>query len=206
MRQILVLVLVSVLGFAHSPVAGQSHTSAASPTEAQLRSRIAILERDLAGLQADFDLLVKTCQDAAPRSTAPSHDAAAAERLERASAALAEARAAEENRLTQQRFQQQLENDLWFVKSVDFGVTEANKTFMRFGWNVVLNNGIDRPQSFDVVVYFLDGRGLVVDTARVYGRTIRAFSEETIYGATLIGMPGATSVVRVRAEAVRKSR
>ena len=54
----------------------------------------------------------------------------------------------------------------WYVKSVDFGVTEANKVFIRFRWKVVIHNGIDRAQAFDLAAPFIDDRDFVVDTDR----------------------------------------
>jgi hypothetical protein len=136
--------------------------------------------------------------------TAP-REIAAADRLERATSALQTAQIEADNRVELAR-QQQIDDTLWFVKSVTFGVTETNKVFMRYGWTVTIKNGLDRNQAFDFIVQFLDKDGLMIDSARVYGETIAAFDERTINGDKLVSMPGGSLVAKVQAVATRKSR
>src|SRR4030095_10913170 len=99
--------------------------------------------------------------------------------------------------------QRRLENAAWFVKDVDFGVTEQNRVFVRFGWKVTVKNGIPRPQTYDVEVQFLDSRGLVVTTDRLYLQTISAQDEQTLRSDALISLPAGSAVAGVRAVARR---
>jgi hypothetical protein len=134
-----------------------------------------------------------------PPSVAPSTN----ELLDRARAVAAQLALEEFNRRQADEQQRRLENAAWFVKDVDFGVTEQNRVFMRFGWRVTVKNGIPRPQTYDVEVQFLDSRGLVVDTARRYRQTIAAQDEQTLRGDALISVPAAFGVTQVNAIARR---
>jgi hypothetical protein len=91
------------------------------------------------------------------------------------------------------------------VRNPDFGVTEANRIFVRYGWKVTVKNGIPRPQIFDVVVQFLNARGLVIDTARLYQQGIAGQDEQTIQGDKLISQPGAQQVASISIVAIRQA-
>lgn len=181
---------------------------AAPLTNAQLRAKVVALEQELIGLRNDNTILITACANAQaqPPTAAPAVADQAEEQIARAKARLEQVKLETFNRQEQQRQQQELDDASWIVRDVGFGVTEANQVFIRFGWKVTIKNGLDRTQAFDLAVQFLDGNGLVVDTARVYGATINAFDERTITESELISMPGAQRVASVKAIATRKSR
>jgi hypothetical protein len=162
-------------------------------TNAALHAKVAALEQELATLQRDYQQLLTGCPSPSP---APA-DTEVADRL---AATLHTAAIDDEQRLQQER----LENESWYVKDLGFGVTEANRVFMHYAWKITVKNGIPRPQTFDVVVQFLDERDLVVDTARLYGQRIAAQDEQMITGDKLVSMPGALRVTQVKAVAIRK--
>jgi hypothetical protein len=133
----------------------------------------------------------------------PSVASSTSELLERAKMAAEQQALEEYNRREALQQQRRLEDAAWFITDVDFGVTEQNSVFVRFGWKVTVKNGIPRPQTYDVEVQFLDSRGLVVDTARRYRQTIAAQDEQTLRGDALISVPAAFGVTQVNAIARR---
>jgi len=172
-------------------------------TSAELQAKVAALEQELGNVQRDYQLLLTTCQaPAAIRTVADAN--AAAERLALAAKDLQNAQANAENRAEQLQHQQRVQDDLWRVKSVDYGITESNRIFIRFGWTVTISNGLDTTQAFDVTVQFLDKHGLVVDSQRKYGVVVGAFDEGTIRDSALVSMPGALNVASVHAVASRR--
>lgn len=136
---------------------------------------------------------------APPPSVAPS----TTELLERARAAAAQQTLEEFNQRQAVEQQRRLEDAAWFVKDVDFGVTEQNRVFVRFGWKVTVKNGIPRAQTYDMELQFLDSRGLVVNTERRYRQTIAAQDEQTLRGEALISVPAAFRVTQINAVATR---
>ncbi|HWF85397.1 MAG TPA: hypothetical protein VG222_11135 [Vicinamibacterales bacterium] len=202
------LTLAALFALTLAPVL-HAQSPAPSITNANLRSQVSALQQEILGLQRDYQMLLTTCQNTPPAPSSPAAlngDAAMADRLERAASRLQQVQLDADNRLAQQRQQQLIDDDLWVVKSADFGVTESNRVFVRYAWNVTIKNGLDRTQAFDVAVQFLDKDDLVIDTARVYGHTIAAYDETTINGDKLVSMPGALRVAKVTAVATRKSR
>ena len=77
-------------------------------------------------------------------------------------------------------------------------VTEQNDMWWRYGYRLtVRNNGIDDdPQSFEI--QFLDGDGYVIDTKPVRA-VIKSGATEIITGDTLIDLPGAARVSKLKA-------
>jgi hypothetical protein len=179
--------IVSIVLFALS--ADLRAQSPATPrTNAELRTRVAELEQQLLKLLGDHQrlesdykvLLTATCPTPSP---APLFMSPPAPTTPIASTATPE-------------------TDLppGFIKSVEFGVTERNRVFWRYAWNVtVYNGGSDRRHTFDVVMQFLDQNGLVIDTDRAYRQTVDAFAERTLRGAALVGLPEAVNVASVHA-------
>jgi hypothetical protein len=129
---------------------------------------------------------------------------AAAERLERAAAALKQAQLEAESRLQQLREDQRLQQQLWQVQSVDYRVTEVNSVFARFAWKVTVWNGGTAVRRFDLEIQFLDKGGFVVDRAYQFGQVIGPMDVKTITGDDLVRMPGAQTVASVKAMATPK--
>ena len=133
-----------LIGWLMIIAAGTLHAAGrdeSSPTAAESEARVAVLEQDLARLQQDYQLLLTTACPSQPPSAAPS----AGDRFERAAS---EQRAVEEaNRAAVLQQQQRLEDMAWYVRDLDFGVTERNNVFVRFGWKVTVRNGIPRRQT-----------------------------------------------------------
>lgn len=173
-------------------------------TNAELRAKVAALQRDIEGLQRDQRLLMMACQ-AGPVVPAPMVDTPAAmvAALAAGVSRVAEIEASNQRDREYELQQQRLENAAWYVKDVDFGITESNRVFIRYGWKVTIKNGIPRPQTFDLVVQFLNKEDLVIDSVRLYRQGIAAQDEKTITGDVLISMPGALNVTSVKAMATR---
>jgi hypothetical protein len=92
-----------------------------------------------------------------------------------------------------------VDDDLFWIASVDYGITETTAAFIRFGWKVTIHNGLARNEVFDVTVQFLNKDDLVIDSARLGVQTIRAFEEQTVTGDAVIRLPAALNVVSAKA-------
>jgi hypothetical protein len=104
-------------------------------TPAQLRAKVKALEEELAGVRRDFELLLTTVNaGSSPAQPTP-------EERERAALAAKEQAIYEANQRAYDQQLRQLEDASWYVKDVDFGVTEQNRTFARFGWKATIHNG-----------------------------------------------------------------
>ncbi len=91
------------------------------------------------------------------------------------------------------------DDDLFWIASVNYGVTETTTAFMRFGWKVTIHNGLGRNETFDVTVQFLTKDDLVIDSGRLGVQTIRAFDEQTVTGDVIIRLPAALNVASAKA-------
>jgi hypothetical protein len=99
--------------------------------------------------------------------------------------------------------ERRIDNDSWYVQVMDYLAIEATTEWTRYGWTVKINNGIGRPQTFNLVVQFVDKNGLVIDTDRLNNESIGALEDHTMQGNKVIAMPGAAEVVRVNVRASR---
>jgi hypothetical protein len=178
-----------------------SAPSGALPNATEAADRIATIEKEIARLRTENEML-RTTSVARPSVT----DTTTADRLETAVAAFQQSQLDAANRRAQQEQNERLENASWYVKDATFGTTEVNSVFIRYGWAVTVKNGISRAQTFDLAVQFLDKNGLVIDTSHVYGRGIAAQDEQTIRGDALIRLPAALNVASVQAVATRKAK
>ena len=195
--------MIFICGLATIPatVHAQQKTPASERTltAAELRARVNALEQELAGIQRDFQLLLttaSTCSSASP--TQPT-----AEERDRATLAAKEQAIYEANERAYDEQLRQLENASWYVRDVDFGVTEQNRVFARFGWKATIHNGTPRAQTDDVEVQFLDDRDLIVATDRLYRRVIEAQGEQVLRGNVLIRFPSALKVTKITVVAKR---
>ena len=96
-----------------------------------------------------------------------------------------------------------IEDANWYVKDPTFGVTEQNDVFFRYGWKVTIHNGTPRRHIYDVEVQFLDDRGLIVNTDRLYRQVIEGQAEQVLRGDALIRVPAALKVTKVNVVAKR---
>jgi hypothetical protein len=92
-----------------------------------------------------------------------------------------------------------VDDDLFWIESVNYGVTETTAAFMRFGWKATIHNGLGRNEMFDLTVQFLNKDDLVIDSSRLGGYTIRAFEEQTVTGDVVIRLPAALNVASAKA-------
>jgi hypothetical protein len=92
-----------------------------------------------------------------------------------------------------------VDDDLFWIADVKYGVTETTSAFMRFGWKVAIHNGLGRNEVFDVTVQFLNKDDLVIESGRLGVQTIRAFDEQTVTGDVIIRLPAALNVVSAKA-------
>jgi hypothetical protein len=195
--------MMFVCGLAAIPatVAAQQKTppSEKALTPAQLRARVKALELELAGVRRDYELLLGTVT--ARSSGTPS--VPTAEERDRAALAAKEQAIYEANQRAYDEQLRQLEDASWYVKGVDFGVTEQNRVFARFGWKATIHNGTPRAHTYDVEVQFLDDRGLIIDTDRLYRHVIAGQDEQVLRGEALVGFPAAVNVKKVNVIAKR---
>jgi hypothetical protein len=187
-----VAALVAGVGVA----AGSYAQAPAAPlTAVELRARVAVLEQDLAGLRKDYQLLLTTCQSPAP--------APRTARTERVAAALPTVVAETSGKTSKQQDEQRLDNDSWYVQVMDYAAIDSSPEWTQYGWTVRIKNGIGRPQTFDLVVQFVDKDGLVIDSDRLNNESIAALEEHKMHGTKMIARPGALEVVRVNVLATR---
>jgi hypothetical protein len=92
-----------------------------------------------------------------------------------------------------------VDDDLFWVEDLHYGVTETTSVSMRFGWRVMVHNGLGRNEVFDVTVQFLNEDDLVIGSSHIGVQTIHAFDEQTVTGDTVIGLPAALKVASAKA-------
>ena len=191
-----VLVLAVVTAALGLGAGSQAQAPDAPLSAPELRLRVAALEQDLAGLRKDYQLLLTTCQSQAP--------ALPATRTERQPAAVATVPAAAPMNGSKLDEERRVDNDSWYVQVMDYVVIETSAEWTRYGWTVKIKNGIRRPQTFDLIVQFLDKDGLVIESDRLTNETVAAVDEQTMQGNKAIAMPGALGVVKVNVIATRR--
>jgi hypothetical protein len=190
-----VLVLAVVTAAVGLGAGSQAQAPDPPLSASELRLRVAALEQDLAGLRKDYQLLLTTCQNQAP--------ALPATRAGRQPAAVATVPAAAPMNGSKLDEERRVDNDSWYVQVMDYVVIETSAEWTRYGWTVKIKNGIRRPQTFDLVVQFLDKDGLVIESDRLTNETVAAVDEQTMQGNKAIAMPGALEVVKVNVIATR---
>jgi hypothetical protein len=176
--------------FAASLAAQRTSRSTKQPTNAQLQARIIQLEDDNAVLTRNYDLLRASCQSEVERNA---HPATASDPVAQ------EATAAKDTPGGVRRPPRNIEDDLFHIVDVNYGVTETASTYMRFGWKVTIRNGLGRNEVFDITVQFLDKNDLVIGTAALGVQTIRAYDEQAVTGDVIIRLPAALNVASAKA-------
>jgi hypothetical protein len=147
-------------------------------TTAELRLRIATLERDLASLQKDYQLLVAACRQPA--------SALAPTPLENVSPGPSEP-----------------QPEPWSVLGTNYTITEDNLLYIRYAWTITITNADSEPRSFDISAQFVDEQGIVVRTARLPRTTVEAFGGQRTFGSdTRIDKPAALRVRDVQITAI----
>ena len=140
-------------------------------TIAELRVRIASLERDLASSQKDYQQLLATCGQTPvpPLATAPESPAPSPT--------------------------DEPQPDPWFIQGTGYTVTEDNLLYTRYAWTITITNADSKARVFDVSAAFVDEQGLVVRTGRLFGTTVEAFGGQRTFGSdTRIDKPAALRV------------
>jgi hypothetical protein len=195
---------VGIMTLLAASVAAQRTTrGAARPlTNAQLQAKVRSLEDENASLQRDYDKLRAFCQDAGVRVDQPPPDSGPSPN--QAAPVTKEAQSGPGAPVVKRRAPRNVEDDLWRIVAIDYGVTESSQQSMRFGWKVTISNGLDHAETFDLTVQFLDKNGLVVETSREEHQTIRASDQQTLTGDVIIRMPAALGVASAKAIANRR--
>jgi hypothetical protein len=88
----------------------------------------------------------------------------------------------------------------WRIVSIDARVTEANTTWSRYAWKLMLGNDSDKPQLFRGTIEFQDSEGFIVDTGDTGTMVVPAQSEQVFTGFTLIRAEAAGKVSRTVAK------
>jgi hypothetical protein len=149
-------------------------------TVAELRARIATLERDLASLQNDYQLLLAACPQ-------PPIDPAAAP-FENVAPGQGDS---------------EPQPDPWFVEGTGYTIAEDNLLYTRYAWTITITNADSTPRSFDISAEFLDDQGIVVSTGRLFRTTVEAFGgQRTFASDTRIDKPAALRVRDVQITAI----
>jgi hypothetical protein len=161
------------------------------PTLAQLQARINQLEDDNAVLMRNYDLLLASCQSPVERNA---HPPAAGDPV-------AQDTTTARDTITGgvRRPPRNVDDDLFHIVDVNYGVTETASTYLRFGWKVTIRNGLGRNEVFDLSVQFLDKNDLVIGTSTLGVQTIRAYGEEAVSGDVIIRLPAALNVASAKA-------
>jgi len=202
-RAVRVVAIALGFGLMAVPTTVYAQKKTAAPerpvSSADLRAKVTALEEELAGVRRDYQLLLASVST----RSAPPQNGPTTQDAERAALASKQEAIYEANQRAYDEQLRQLEDASWYVKDVDFGVTEQNRVFARFGWKATIHNGTPRAQTYDLEVQFLDDRGLIVDTDRLYGRVVEAKGENVLRGDALIGFPAAVNVKKVNVIAKR---
>jgi hypothetical protein len=168
----------------------QQASRASQPlTKSQLQAKVHALEEENAVLTRNYDLLLASCRSRVPQDAQPTGASESAAPNTTATGAAGSAR----------RVPRNVDDDLFWVEDLHYGVTETTSTSMRFGWKVTVHNGLNRNEVFDVTVQFLNKDQLVIDTSHIGVQTIRAFDEQTVTGDTVIRLPAAMNVTSATA-------
>lgn len=154
-------------------------------TIAQLQAKVHALEDENAVLARNYDLVLASCRSRVPPEALPTGPS------DRAGAVAPPTSG-------KIRRPQNVDDDLFWVEELNYGVTETTATFLRFGWKVTVHNGLARHEDFTVTVQFLNKDDLVIGSTRLLGQSIRALDEQTITGDTMIGVPAAFNVVSAK--------
>jgi hypothetical protein len=171
--------------------AGAQQTSRASKplTNAQLQAKVHALEEENAVLARNYDLLLASCRSRVPQDAPPTgpSDSVAGDTV------------ATQTTPGNVRRPRNVDDDLFWVEDLHYGVTETTSAYLRFGWKVTVHNGLNRNEVFDVTVQFLNKEDLVIDSSRLGVQTIRALDEQTVSGDVIIRLPAALNVVSAKA-------
>jgi len=160
-------------------------------TTKQLQAKVRDLENENATLTRNYDLLRASCQSQVERDAHPAApgDVVAQNTLPPPI----------ETPPSVHRSPRNVDDDLFRILDVTYGVTETTVTNMRFGWKVTVLNDLGRNEVFDVTVQFLDKNDLVIGTGQLGVQTIRAHDQQFITGDAIIGLPAALNVVSAKA-------
>jgi hypothetical protein len=173
-------------------LAAQRTSRASKPlTNAQLQARIIQLEDDNAVLMRNYDLLLASCQSQVERNA---HPPAAGDPVAQDATT-----ARDTTTGGVRRPPRNVDDDLFHIVDINYGVTETASTYMRFGWKVTIRNGLGRNEVFDLSVQFLDKNDLVIGTSTLGVQTIRAYGEEAVSGDLIIRLPAALNVASAKA-------
>ncbi|MEI9972436.1 MAG: hypothetical protein WDO73_10510 [Ignavibacteriota bacterium] len=74
----------------------------------------------------------------------------------------------------------------WRIVSIDARITEANTTWSRYAWKLMLANDSEKPQLFRGTIEFQDSDGFIVDTSNAGNMVVPAGSEGEFTGFALI--------------------
>jgi hypothetical protein len=156
-------------------------------TMGQLQAKVRALEDENAVLARNYDLLLASCRSRVPADALPTRPSDSAK-----------ADVVTPSTPSKIRRPRNVDDDLFWVEELNYGVTETTTNFLRFGWKVTVHNGLDRNEDFTVTVQFLNKDDLVIGSTRLIGQAIRALDEQTITGDTMIGVPAAYDVASAK--------
>jgi hypothetical protein len=158
------------------------------PTNAQLQARVRALEDENAVLMRNYDLLLASCQSQVEKDAHPP-----------AADAVVHDTPSKETPGSGVRRPRNVDDDLFRIVELNYGVTETTIGYLRFGWKVTIRNGLPRNEVFDVTVQFLDANDLVIGSSAIGAQTIRAFDEAAVTADAIIRLPAAQNVVSAKA-------
>jgi hypothetical protein len=159
-------------------------------TNTQLQAKVLALEEENATLARNYDLMLASCRSRVPQDPQP---AVPSESVARDTPPIGSAPG------SARRAPRNVDDDLFWVEDLHYGVTETTSAFLRFGWKVTVHNGLNRNEVFDVTVQFLNKDDLVIESSRLGVQTIRALDEQAVSGDVIIRLPAALNVASAKA-------
>ncbi|MCH7690243.1 MAG: hypothetical protein IIA17_04250 [candidate division Zixibacteria bacterium] len=86
------------------------------------------------------------------------------------------------------------------IVAISYRVTERHSVYLKYAWQLILENRTNRPKSFDAKIKFLDDSGFIIVQDDEYGLFLSAGAKETFTGTRLIEFPQAEHVESIIAE------
>jgi hypothetical protein len=92
------------------------------------------------------------------------------------------------------------DGNLFEIVSIDTKVIEANDSWTKVAWKLVVQSLSNTPIAFHASIEFLDGDGFIVDDTSAPNLVLPAKNQQTYTGYTLIDAPLMENISSIRAQ------
>jgi len=96
--------------------------------------------------------------------------------------------------------QPRLENRLFEIVKVDSRITEANDSWSKYAWILVLMSFAERPLKFFATIEFLDRDGFIIDTSSESNILLPGRNNQTYTGYAMIRASVVGNVAKIQAK------